>query len=142
MPYCTLDSIEAPEKDLIELTDDAGIGVIDQAVVDKAIAHADELIDGYLRGRYPLPLNPVPGLIAALSADISLYRLYGRRPRLSIPESLSDKYKNALKLLDNIQKGQITLGIGGVPEQEIPAPAASLVKTPTRIFNDDLLDTY
>ncbi|MRR56959.1 MAG: DUF1320 domain-containing protein [Deltaproteobacteria bacterium] len=141
MAYCTLADIEAPNEDLIELTDDTDTGAVDQANVDKAIAHADELIDGYLRGRYTLPLDPVPGLIRTLAAVITLRRLYGRRPRLKIPEALADDYKNALKLLENIQKGLVTLG-AATPGEELPTDAVSQVKAPARIFTDELLETY
>lgn len=141
MAYCTLADIEAAQDDLIELTDDSDAGTVDQTVVDKAIATASELIDGYLRGRYTLPLDPVPGLLTALAADVTLYRLYARRPRLAVPESLSDRYKNALKILENIQKGLVTLG-AGTPEVVTPAPAVSLVKASTRIFTDDMLEKY
>lgn len=141
MAYCTLADIEAPNEDLIELTDDGDTGEVDQDNVDKAIGNADELIDGYLRGRYTLPLDPVPGLIRTLSATITLRRLYGRRPRLAVPDSLSDDYKNALKLLENIQKGLVTLGAPTTGE-ELPVEPVSQVKAPTRIFTDDLLDTY
>lgn len=143
MPYCTLSDIEAPQDDLVELTDDAGIGVIDETVVDRAIAKAGELIDGYLRGRYTLPLDPVSGLVTTLAADIALYRLYARRPRLTVPESLADRYKNALKVLDNIQKGAITLGASGTSE----APAATTVggpqvSAPERVFSRETLKDY
>jgi phage gp36-like protein len=141
MAYCTITDIEAPEEDLIDLTDDGDTGVVNQEVVDKAIATAGELIDGYLRGRYTLPLDPVPGLLTALAADITLYRLYARRPRLTIPESLDGRYKNALKLLSEIQKGTVTLG-AGTPEAPVTAPAVSQVQAPERIFTDDMLSKY
>ena len=141
MHYCALADIEASDQDLIELTDDNGAGVVDQSVVDKAVAAAGDLIDGYLRGRYTLPLDPVPGLLATLAADITLYRLYARKPRLTVPESLADKHKNALKILDGIQKGTVTLG-AGTPETDIPTGAVSLVKASIRIFDDDTLDKY
>jgi phage gp36-like protein len=141
MAYCELADIESSQEDLIELTDDSDTGDVDQTNVDKAIAHAGELIDGYLRGRYTLPLDPVPGLIRTLAATISLRRLYARRPRLSIPESLADDYKNALKILENIQKGLVTLG-AATPGEEIPSDAVSKVSAPERIFTDEFLDTY
>lgn len=141
MAYCTLADIESSEEDLIELTDDTDTGEVDQSNVDKAINHAGEIIDGYLRGRYTLPLDPVPGLLTTLAAVITLRRLYGRRPRLKVPESLADDYKNAIKLLESIQKGLVTLG-AGTPEEVLPTGEVSLVKAPAKIFTDELLDTY
>jgi phage gp36-like protein len=140
--YCTLTDIEAPQDDLIELTDDSGSGVIDEVVVDKAIANATEQIDGYLRGRYTLPLSPVSGLIGTICADLALYRLYARRPRLSVPESLSERYKNAVKLLENIQKGVITLGATGTSTEPAASSTGPSFNAPERLFSRESLKDY
>lgn len=142
MIYCTLADIEAPEQDLIELTDDYNFGVIDQTVVDKAIAAAGELIDGYLRSRYTLPLTPVPGLLLPLAGVIALRRLYGRRPRLSVPESLQDEYKNCLKTLDLIASGKISLGSEAVNGNETPATGGVSSSAPERVFTRSSLADY
>lgn len=113
MPYCTLDDIKGqiPEANIIQLTDDEGLGVVNQSRVDKAISVADSVIDGYLRGRYTLPLSTVPELIKTIAIDITVYKLYERRLELEMPEAMSNRYKNAIKLLDQIQKGLVKLGI-------------------------------
>ena len=134
MSYCVLSDIEAPEEELIQLTDDAGLGVIDETIVDKALSHAGELVDGYLRGRYLLPLSPVPGLLVNLAATITLRRLYARRSAVKVPESLQDDYKNALKILENLQKGTVTLGVGA-PDTVIVASAGGMVAVADRSFS-------
>ncbi len=139
MAYCTLADIEAPEEDLIQLTDDAGLGVIDEVIVAKALSHAGELIDGSLRGRYLLPLSPVPGLLVNLAATITLRRLYARRSAVKVPESLQDDYKNALKILESIQKGTVTLGVG-LPDTVIVAAAGGMVAAPDRICSRTMLN--
>jgi phage gp36-like protein len=113
MPYCTLDDIKGqiPEANIIQLTDDEGLGVVNQSRVDKAISVADSIIDGYLRGRYTLPLSTVPELIKTIAIDITVYKLYERGLELEMPEAMSNRYKNAIKLLDQIQKGLVKLGI-------------------------------
>jgi phage gp36-like protein len=141
MSYCSLDDIEAPEEDLIQLTDDAGLGVTDEAIVAKAVRHADELIDGFLRGRYLLPLSPVPGLLVSLAATIVLRRLYARRATTKVPESLQDDYKNALKILENIQKGTVTLGVG-IPDTIVTASAGGMSVAPERVFDRTSLTNY
>jgi len=142
MIYCTLADIETPQQDLIELTDDNDLGIIDQTVIDKAIAAAGELIDGYLRGRYTLPLNPVPGLLPPLAAVIALRRLYGRRPRLAVPESLADEYKNCLKTLDLISSGRISLGSEAVTGAIAPESGGVQTSSPDRVFTRDTLRDY
>lgn len=113
MPYCTLEDIKKaiPEANIIQLTDDVGTGVIDQAKVDEAIAYADELINAYLRGRYQVPLNPVPELIKRLSVDLAIFHLYSRRFELEMPESMMQRRKEIIRLLEQIQKGVVSLGL-------------------------------
>jgi phage gp36-like protein len=114
--YCTISDLKTviPEQDMIELTDDmVPAAKIIAANVNKAIADAGELIDGYLRGHYRLPLSPVPGIISTLACDIAVYRLYARKSRITPPEGVSDRYKNALALLAKMQSGDIMLGAGG-----------------------------
>lgn len=86
MPYCTLGDIKdhIPEANIIQLTDDEGLGVVNQSRVDKAITTADSVIDGYLRGRYSLPLSTVPELIKTIAIDIAVYKLYERRNELEM----------------------------------------------------------
>jgi len=121
MSYCHLDDIkqQVPETTLIEITDDNLTEEINTTVINEAIMYSATLIDGYLRGRYTLPLSNVPDLIKILAIDLSIFRLYSRRFHTDMPDSINDKYKNSVKLLEQIQKGTISLGIetaGAPPE--------------------------
>ena len=142
--YCTIEDLKkiVPEQDLIELTDDMipAESVI-TANVDKAIADAGEMIDGYLRSRYALPLAPLPGLIATLACDITVYRLYARRVKLTPPEGVSERYKNALKLLGQIQQGGITLGVGAAITAESDMDTIT-VTAADRQFTRDTMKGY
>jgi len=111
--YCTLEDIKKAisEKNLIELTDDQGGGAIDTEKVQDAIEYAEQLINGYLRGRYPIPLEPVPELIRRLAVDIAVYQLYSRRFELDMPESMIQRRKETIKLLELIQAGKIQIGV-------------------------------
>ena len=99
------------------------------------------MIDGYLRDRYALPLAEVPGLIGTLAADIAVYRLYARRAKLDPPEGVLERYKNSLKLLEQIQKGLLCLGVGSVPTPEAPSDSV-LVSAGKRIFTQWTLKGY
>lgn len=113
MPYCTLDDIRAniPNEHIIQLTDDNGIQQVDIEKVDEAIAYADSLINGYLAGQYNVPLSPVPKLINKLSIDLAIFHLYSRRFDLEMPEGMMSRYKNCIRLLEQIQQGIVRLGI-------------------------------
>lgn len=111
MDYCTVEDIETQTSTptLIQLTSDDGQEVVDRAVALEAILYSSTLIDGYLRGRYSLPLDIHFPLLRILAIDLSIYRLYARRMRNDMPEVIETAYKNAISTLRDIQKGIITL---------------------------------
>lgn len=144
MAYCTLADLQkiVPEQDLIQLTDDdIPAQVIITANVDRAIADAGEMIDGYLRGSYDLPLDPVPGLLGTLAIDIAVYRLYSRRPKLTPPEGVKERHDNAMKILKLIQEGKITLGAGAVTTPSSSGDTVS-VSSGDRIFTRDTMKGF
>lgn len=109
--YCTLDDIEkhTSTPTLIQLTSDDGQEIVDKTVVEEALFYSSALIDGYLRGRYSLPLDICFPLLRVLAVDLSVYRLYSRRMRNEMPEVIETAYKNAIATLRDIQKGVISL---------------------------------
>ncbi len=59
-----------------------------------------------------------------------------------MPVSISDKYKNSVKLLEQIQKGVVSLGI---ETAEAPPELGEYITNKTfrdRIFTDRVLDMY
>ena len=111
MPYCTIDDIEkqTSTSTLIQLSSDDSQEEVNRVVVEEAIIFSSTLIDGYLRGRYNLPLNTHFPLLRILAIDLSIYRLYARRMRNEMPEVIETAYKNAISTLRDIQKGVISL---------------------------------
>lgn len=111
MDYCTIEDIEThvSTSTLIQLTSDYEQDEIDRVVAEEAIIYSSTLIDGYLRGRYNLPLDTRFPLLRIVSIDLSIYRLYSRRMRNEMPEVIEANYKNAIKILQDIQKGAISL---------------------------------
>ena len=111
MGYCTIEDIETQTSTptLIQLTSDDGQEEINRVVALEAILYSSTLIDGYLRGRYSLPLDTHFPLLRILAIDLSIYRLYSRRMRNEMPEVIETAYKNAISTLRDIQKGVITL---------------------------------
>ena len=111
MDYCTIEDIETQTSTptLIQLTSDDGQEEVSRVVALEAILYSSTLIDGYLRGRYSLPLDTHFPLLRILAIDLSIYRLYSRRMRNEMPEVIETAYKNAISTLRDIQKGVITL---------------------------------
>ena len=142
MAYCELDDLKKhlQESDLVVLTDDAGAGVIDEDVTDEAIATADELIDAYLRGRYAVPLNPVPGLIKRISVDLAIFALYERKKFLMVPDQLVRNHDRQLSLLEKLQRGVVLLGIEAESEEPSSYDVQTNKTSTDRIFSSDLFD--
>jgi len=146
--YCSIDDLKAiiPEKDLINLTNDTAPAVeINTNTVAECVEFADELINASLRNQYKLPLEFVPKMVSNLSADISAYRLYSRRPR-TIPEHIKDNYKFARETLLQLQKGAISLDLPNEHEDEnIQAPKAVYMtnkKIIDRLFSDSVMSAF
>lgn len=120
MAYCTLQNLidRYGERMLVDLTDrgETATGLIDQATVDRALADTDEMINGFAAGRYQTPLSVVPGLIVDIAQMVAIWKLHVSAPDPKIEED----YKQALRFLDGISKGNITLSAAGkAPETPV-----------------------
>ncbi|HNW34276.1 MAG TPA: DUF1320 domain-containing protein [Candidatus Ozemobacteraceae bacterium] len=144
MPYCTSEDIakHLPEVELIQLTDDAGTGAIDAALVTEAVETGDAIINGVLSTRaVTLPLNPVPKLINAISIDLAIWALHNRRFSQKLPENVTERYQNAIKLLQQIQSGKLNWG-SSEAQPALPAEYRTDARTTDRIFSRTVLDKF
>lgn len=92
---------------LERLTDraDPPAGEIDSDVIARALADTDALIDGYLAGRYRLPLAEIPRQIPPIALAIAIYKLHVYSPE----EKIARDFEAALKSLREIAAGTIIL---------------------------------
>jgi phage gp36-like protein len=142
--YCTLAdlTLAIPSATLIQLSnDDAEATVINEAVVTEAIRQAEELVDGYLRGRYTLPLPTVPSIVQDMSVNLARHWLYARRPEgPELPEAVTRTYKTTIQMLEAIRDNRLTLG---VPSGEsAPEPGEMKVRARRGVFIRDFLEKY
>jgi phage gp36-like protein len=112
---------------LIDLTDrdDPPAGTIDDAVVTRALEDADAAINGYLLGRYILPLSATPPLLRDLAQAVAIYKLH----RDTASDKIGNDYASALKTLALISSGTVRLDVAGV---EPAASGATGVRTTDR----------
>jgi phage gp36-like protein len=102
------------QQELIELTDDAGTGEVNQQVLTSIIEQASSLIDTYTGGRYQLPLA-VSEQVRGLALDIATYLLFLRRRRIAAEVQLA--YDNAIALLRDVAAGRASLAQPAQPQQ-------------------------
>ena len=109
--------------------------------VEEAVRQAEELVDAHLRGRYNLPLDPVPSVVKDMTVNLARHWLYARRPEGSeLPDAVTRTYKSALQMLEAIRDAKLTIG---VPTGEAaPEPGEMKVRARARRFDSDLLDRY
>lgn len=122
---------------------DAAVAAL--VVVNKALADADGVIDGYLRMRkptpYAVPLDPVPTIVSTWARWIARYLVH--KDRVNTGERTDPvvrDYAAAVKFLEQVRDGKFSLGA------EDPLPPASSgapeVSTPERQFTMDTLRDF
>lgn len=143
--YCTIDDLKKQSSDefLIRCTDDEQTGEINQETVDEKIDDAQMEIDSYCRAQYSVPFQAVPGLIRKLAVDIALYNLVSRR---GIDEDSPDvilvkRYRDAVKLLENLAKGIVTIGPAAAGDPS-PQPQQATIVSPPRRFTRGSMEGF
>jgi phage gp36-like protein len=111
--YASSDDMIAryPNRDLLQLTnEDPTQTEINTSVIDQALADASAEIDGYLDGRFALPLTDAPALLDRLACDVAMYRLQSLRPLHDMADARK-RYEDAIELLVRVARGEVTLGL-------------------------------
>ena len=143
MRYCTLADIAKaiPPVTLLQLSnDDPAAEQPNESVIEDGVRQAEELVDGYLRGRYVLPLDPVPTVLRDAVVYLTRYWLYQRRPEGGLPDVVKDGRKDTLRLLETIRDGVVTLGMPS--GQAAPEPGEIKVRARRQQFGDDTWRRY
>ena len=113
--YATQADIETVySPDALYVADRTEDGVVDADAVDRALQAASAEIDGYVGVRHRLPLDLTNAASAATQlrqycVDIAVYRLALSRDVLT--EEHRRRYEDAIKRLEQISKGTVTLNI-------------------------------
>ncbi len=137
MAYATPQDISTryPERDLIQLTnEDSTATTVNTAVVQAALDDASAEIDGYLAGRFTMPLTDAPAVLTRLAADMAIYRMQALRPIHDLAEARR-RYDDAIAMLTRVAAGELTLGIAADGRETAIATGAEQSEGPTRIFS-------
>lgn len=143
MPYVTKQDLidRFGEQELIQLTDRVNkpASTVNDTAVDLAIADASNLADSYLAKVVTLPLDPVPGALPKVVADLARYFLHGKAADKESP--VTTAYEQAIAFLRDVAKGLVQLTDSG---SETPPAGGGSVKAvaPNRVFTRDSLRSF
>jgi len=138
-PYTNLQNLydRDTEQSTIDLTDDDRAGTVVVATVDNAIEKADDLIDSYLLGRVsclPFPVDENPAVVEDISTELTVYYLYLRRFASDIPEGIMFRYKEAMKKLKDIAKGEIIICPVDATKPSVKTKSPAPIYTPESLL--------
>jgi len=96
----------------VQLTDDAGTGSANEAVVDEARAAAEGVMDSHLSRRYAVPIDvathpEVVAVLVGIALDLVEHRLYARRR--DVPSDIVAKRNAAIDWLQRVARGEAAL---------------------------------
>lgn len=111
------------EREVIALTDRDRSNQVNESVLQVALDSAEAEINGYLGGRYQLPLPRVPRILTGYACDMARYRLCGAE--CPTTDEIRDRYKDAVGFLQRVAEGKITLG--GMPDGSVASPSNTVM---------------
>ncbi|MGL9774404.1 MAG: gp436 family protein [Sodalis sp. (in: enterobacteria)] len=104
------------EQEVRILTDRDNTGEINASVLAGGLQATADEINGYIGGRYTLPLPVASSDLCGIACDIARYRLTGTE-RVGTDE-IRGRYRNPICYLENVANGRVTLATtqsGGAP---------------------------
>lgn len=139
MPYATQDDLTTRygADELVQLTDTALTGEADATKIAAALADAEQTVNGYVAGRYAVPLSPVPDLVRRWACDLARYYLH----TAAVPDLVEKNYQAAITGLKDVSKGVIRLAAEGAAMPSAPeADTSALISAPPPVMAEFLED--
>lgn len=117
MAYCTLQDLldRGYAVELLQLCDPEKLGEIDEVIVNRAIDDATADIDGYLAGRYELPLTIDISTLKQKACDVTRFYLQSKKPT----ESVQKRYDAVIRYLEQVANGKIKLPIASTEPTQV-----------------------
>ncbi len=103
-----------PERRIVQLADGASDETLDalepetEAVITAAIAAAESEIDGLIKGRYAVPVSPVPAELKRIAGQNAIRNLFLRKSEFS--QAWEKVYDANLDRLEKIELGDGQMG--------------------------------
>ena len=119
----------AAAASLVAYTDEeVARGQASMLVVQRALQDADDTINGYISGRYTLPLAPVPAVLERVACELARFYLYDDQ----VTDLIKDRHAANMKWLAEVSKGTVSLGADALTgTQPVSSAGAELVSGTT-----------
>lgn len=136
--YATINDfiLRVGEFQAMQLTDRDNAGEVNQEVLTIALSDSSSQIDGYLVGRYALPLKTIPQNLTRICCDLTRYRLASMSD-VSITEEIIERYKLSLRELEGIASGKVSLGIAEDEQASTGENTVIFTNVSNRVFSRD-----
>ena len=137
MSYATLDDLiaRAGADEIRQVADRDRDTVPDADVVEAALRHADNIINGYVRARYDLPFVTVPELVNTWAVSIARHFLHRAGP----PDYVVADYKDAITALKDVSAGRIGLPVADGGTEPAAQTGTVQASHPRQVFTADRL---
>jgi len=141
MAYCDLTDIQKYKDPAVyvQITNDLDGDTVDNDIIDEIVDKSANIIDSYIGGRYPLPLEVIPKIIRNIAIDLTVKFLYDRRLGEK-DEIIEEAYENAIALLKDIRDGKLFIPELETTQEKLVGGYA--VKQNNRIFTDEVLESF
>jgi phage gp36-like protein len=142
--YATVNDVTAryPNRDLVQLSnEDPAANTVNGAPIQTALDDASAEIDGYLEGRFTLPLSDPPAVLNRLCTDIAMYRMQVLRPLHDLADARK-RYDDAIAMLAKVAAGELTLGLAADNQEPPAAAGAEKTQGPARVFSRNTLKGF
>lgn len=129
MAYATLDDAKTKYGENYVLTSVTRDDEPDLAAFDTALDTATSTIDSYVGSRYPIPLDPVPSIVAGYCIDIAIYLASSTAGTHTDEKRL--RYEDAIDWLKAVAAGKAIIsvlnddGVGIDKDEVLPVMKAS-----------------
>lgn len=99
---------------------------VDEDRVTLAIAYADQVVEGFLRGRYPA--GTTHSILTQAASDIARYRLRSDANAATVSDEVRRRHEDAMRLVRDIQAGRQALtDAGGATLGTADGPTGSVM---------------
>lgn len=107
-----------------------------KTALETILTNVSNAIDAMIATRYDVSTLTTNAILKRIALSMAAYDTWRQYARNELPESVRDDYRDTMKLLEKIQRGDVGLMTGGTDD---PEPIESEFESVTQVFSTNLL---